>query len=74
VAEALRLLQQGVRRGMISDWSGEGFPKYIWSITSAGIPLEAILENAASGTYHGYPLESNDDFRESVLTYARLHP
>jgi len=66
-AEALRLLQLGVERGMISAWSGSGFPQNIWSMTADGVPLEAQLENAGNGTYHGYPLEENDDFRESVI-------
>jgi len=67
-AEALELLKRGVERGMISEWDGSnGFPKNIWSMTDDGIPLEAQLENPGNGTYHGYPLETNDDFRESVI-------
>jgi hypothetical protein len=67
-AEALRLLKKGILRGMISKWDGtNGFPKNIWSMTDDGIPLEAQLENPGNGTYHGYPLEVNDDFRESVI-------
>jgi hypothetical protein len=67
-AEALQVLKQGVLRGMISEWDGaNGFPKNVWSMTDDGIPLEAQLENAVNGTYHGYPLEVNDDFRESVI-------
>ncbi len=37
-------------------------------MTDGGIPLEAQLENPSNGTYHGYPLEENDDFREAVIT------
>jgi hypothetical protein len=66
-AEALRLLRLGVERGMISPWDGTGYPKNIWWMTEDGIPLEAQLENPSNGTYHGYPLEANDDFRESVI-------
>lgn len=66
-AEALRLLRLGVKRSMISSWDGTGYPKNIWSMTNDGIPLEAQLENPGNGTYHGYPLEMNDDFRESVI-------
>jgi hypothetical protein len=66
-AEALRLLRLGVARGMISPWDGTGYPKNIWSMTEDGTPLEAQLENPGNGTYHGYPLEANDDFRESVI-------
>lgn len=66
-AEALRLLRLGVERGMISEWDGSGYPKNIWSMTDDGIPLEAQLENPGNGTYHGYPLEVNDDYREQVI-------
>jgi len=67
-AEALELLKRGVLRGMISEWDGtNGFPKNIWSMSDDGVPLEAQLENRGNGTYHGYPLEVNDDFRQSVI-------
>lgn len=66
-AEALRLLRRGVERGMISEWDGTGYPKNIWAMTEDGIPLEAQLENPGNGTYHGYPLEMNDDFRDKVI-------
>ena len=65
--EALRLLRRGVRKGLISDQRENGLPQNIWSVTSDGIPLEAQLENRVQGTYHGYPLASNDDFGEVVL-------
>ena len=67
-AEALKLLRKGVLLGMISEWNGiGGLPKNIWSMTEDGTPLEAQLENPGNGTYHGYPLEVNDDFREIVV-------
>jgi hypothetical protein len=67
-SKALELLKKGARRGMISNWDGStGFPKNIWSMTEDGIPLEAQLENPGNGTYHGYPLEANDPFRENVM-------
>lgn len=65
--DALRLLRAGVMRGMISEWDGTGYPKNIWSMTDDDVPLEAQLENSDSGTYHGYPLEENDDFRDAVI-------
>ena len=36
-------------------------------MTDDGIPLEAQMENEGNGTYHGYPLEENDDFRDAVI-------
>jgi len=72
--EALRLLRLGAQRGMISEWNGEGFPRNIWAVTEAGIPLEAQLENPEKGSYHGYPLEGNDDFRPRVLARWEQQP
>lgn len=73
-SEALDLLKRGVLRGMISEWDGvDGFPKNVWSMTDDGIPLEAQLENPRNGTYHGYPLEVNDDFRERVVAKWNQH-
>ncbi|MCB1130054.1 MAG: hypothetical protein KDN05_02930 [Verrucomicrobiae bacterium] len=73
-SEALRLLKKGVEKGMISEWDGTGFPKNIWSMTSSGYPLEAQLENSGKGTYHGYPLDENDDFRDAVIAkWKQLH-
>jgi hypothetical protein len=73
-ADALKLLKRGVERGMISEWDeANGFPKNVWSVTDDGIPLEAQLENAAAGTYHGYPMEVNDDFRQAVIDKWKQH-
>ncbi len=71
--EALRLLRLGVKAGMVSPWDGTAFPKNIWSMTKDGIPLEAQLENPGNGTYHGYPLETNDVFRQSVIDKWNRH-
>jgi hypothetical protein len=65
--EALKLLQEGILRGLVSEWDGNGFPKNVWSMTPTGAPLEAQIENPENGTYHGYPLEDNDPFREAVI-------
>ena len=64
---ALAALREGLRRGLISHTRRGDFPQNIWSITADGIPLEAQLENREAGTYHGYPMPENDDFRTTVL-------
>lgn len=64
---ATRLLKRGLRRGLVSAQKDNGFPRIIWSVTDNGIPLEARLDNKVLGTYHGYPLASNDDFSRIVL-------
>lgn len=66
-ADALKLLQRGVRRGMVSDRESDGWPKNIWSVTEDGIPLEAQLENPAKGSYHGYPMPDSDPFADEIV-------
>jgi hypothetical protein len=36
-------------------------------VSDAGEVFEAQLENPAQGTYHGYPMPEDDDFRRLVL-------
>jgi hypothetical protein len=64
---ALPALREGVRRGLVSRATRGSFPQNIWSVTADGVPLEAQLENREMGTYHGYPMSENDDFRATVL-------
>ncbi len=65
--EATRLLKEGVRKGLVSEQVRNGYPQNIWAVTADGCPLEAQLENAEVGIYHGYPMYENDPFREEVL-------
>jgi hypothetical protein len=65
--QALDLLRQGIRRGLVSEQIRNGYPQNVWAITEDGIPLEAQLENRENGTYHGYPMASNDPFRGKVF-------
>jgi len=64
---ALKLLREGIRRGMVSVQVRNGYPQNIWAVTAAGTPLEAQLENPADGTYHGYPMPEEDAFRDTVV-------
>lgn len=59
-ADALALLVEGVRRGMISEQRVDGWPQNIWGRTSSGRFVEAQLENRGNGTYHGYPVPLQD--------------
>jgi len=52
---------------MVSQARREGFPQNIWPVTSDGSPVEAQLENASSGAYHGYPMPDTDPFSRQVL-------
>lgn len=69
--EALSLLQEGMRRGLVSDREEQGWPKNVWSVTESGIPLEAQLENPMTGCYHGYPMPGSDPLAGEVLARWR---
>ena len=64
---ALDLLQQGIRKGLVSDRFEGKWPKNIWSVTPDGTPLEAQLENPDTGSYHGYPMPQSDPFAAEVI-------
>jgi hypothetical protein len=64
-AEAKRWLLEGIRRGLISDYAEDGFPRNVWAVTAQGIVLEARGDK--KGNYHGYPMFEPDPFREVVL-------
>ena len=66
-AQALRLLQEGIRQGLMSEPRGATYPQHVWAVSVKGVPLEAQLENAANGTYHGYPMPEEDPFRDIVI-------
>lgn len=55
-SKAVELLQEGVRRGLISVQERDGLPQNVWAVTLDGIPLEAQLENQVEATYRGYPM------------------
>jgi len=64
---ALKLLQEGIRRGLISVQERNGWPQNAWAIGEKGLPLEAMLTNEQTGEYHGYPLQENDPLREDIF-------
>lgn len=66
-SEAERLLREGIRRGLVSMQERRGFPQNIWAVTKDGRPVEAQLENAEQGVYHGYPMPLSDPFFHEVL-------
>lgn len=66
-AVAHGLLQEGLRRGLVSDRHDSGWPRNIWAVTEAGVPLEAQLENPVVGSYHGYPMPDSDPLASEVV-------
>lgn len=64
--EAEKLLQNGIERGVISVQIERGWPRIVWAVRDGAV-LEARLDNAEQGTYHGYPLDDTDPFVTTVL-------
>lgn len=65
--EAKGLLKRGIRKGMVSQRQSNGWPQNVWAVSNAGDAFEAQLENPGNGTYHGYPMPVDDDFRAKVV-------
>lgn len=63
---AQTLLREDARRGLVSEAHEGEWPQNIWAVV-ANVPVEAQLENAAQGTYHGYPLQPEDPHADRVL-------
>lgn len=61
LAQAQSYLLEGIRRGMISAPAQDGYPKYVWCVTSDGRVFESKTHPNTPGQYHGYPLEIEDD-------------
>lgn len=61
LAEAERLLHDGIDQGYISEPDENGLPKFIWTISSDGCIFEAKTDRHGSGEYHGYPLADKDE-------------
>ncbi|OQX25566.1 MAG: hypothetical protein BWK80_14925 [Desulfobacteraceae bacterium IS3] len=64
---ALNHLKSGLCKGLISDRFNGRWPQNIWSVTENGCPLEAQLENPATGTYHGYPMPESDPLAAEIV-------
>lgn len=70
---ALRLLWEGIKRGLVSEQVRGDFPQTVWSVTDRGAPVEGQLENQRLGTYHGYLMPANDPLTERVLEKWNRH-
>ncbi|MBV9219811.1 MAG: hypothetical protein JO366_02050, partial [Methylobacteriaceae bacterium] len=64
LAEARKLLRDGILKGMFSDFADGEMPKFVWSVDSQGEAYEAKIDRLG---YHGYRLEDEDDMRDLIL-------
>lgn len=69
--DAEALLRKGIKLGLVSQQTRDGYPQNVWAVSNGLVPLEAQLENPGNGTYHGYPMPEDDAFREKVLEMWR---
>src|SRR5579871_1496682 len=67
-ADALALLREGIRRGLIRIQERKGWPQNVWAVTNDGITLEGQLDNQETGSYHGYPMLQDEPLSEVVIT------
>jgi len=65
-AKALALIKEGLMQGILSVQERKGWPQNIWAVAPNGRALEAMLENSATGAYHGYPMPSNDPLIDDI--------
>ena len=65
-AEAEALLEEGIRRGMVSKFEPDSVPKYIWAVDEHGEVYEAKTKPPRETAYHGYRLGEDDAFRVQV--------
>lgn len=65
-SEAQDLLCEGIIKCCIDIQEENGWPRVVWAVLGDSV-LEARLDNRLQGTYHGYPLGSEDPFAPAVL-------
>jgi hypothetical protein len=64
-ATATRALREAIRSGCVStEWRG-GFPRFAWYMRDETV-YEAVLSNRENGEYHGYPLESRNEWPKGL--------
>lgn len=68
LAEARALLIAGIKAGMISAFSRDSVPKYVWSVDDDYQVYEAKTKPGQETDYHGYRLgEDEQVMRKAIL-------
>jgi hypothetical protein len=66
--EAQKLFLKGIELGMVSRFSEQSVPKYVWSVDDAGEVYEAKTKATHEVEYHGYRIGDDEkDMRRNVL-------
>lgn len=72
--DAVTLLKLAFERGLVSEQWRDGWPQNVWAVTTHGVAVEGILENPATGAYHGYPMLPIDPLTQDVLARWEQQP
>ncbi len=68
IDKAKALFREGIRLGMVSPYSDDGVPKYVWAVDGNDEVYEAKTRPEGDVEYHGYRLSDDDrDMRRHVL-------
>lgn len=71
--EAKKLFAEGLRRGMVSTFSSNGVPKYVWAVDKSGEVYEAKTKPERETDYHGYRLGADEtQMRAYILEQWKL--
>jgi hypothetical protein len=66
--EASALFYEGIKRGMVSNFTSSSVPKYVWAVDSKNQVYEAKTNARHETSYHGYRLGENEKtMREWIL-------
>ena len=66
MASMPRLLQRGIKTGLVGKVMVQGIPSRIWTVADDGWIFEARITNPGQSEYHGYPVRTNEAIAESV--------
>lgn len=64
--EARCLFREGIKRGMVSAYTEDGLPKYVWAVDSERRVFEAKRERN-SQNYHGYELGDDEEAMRKIV-------
>ena len=73
LAEARTLFEVGIQKGMFSQPTENGLPKYVWSIDELGDVFESKSRPEREAEYHGYRLGDDEaHMRRYVLAEWKI--
>lgn len=65
--EAILLFRRGIANGMVSGFTADTFPKYVWVVDDSGEVFEAKAKPGQEPAYHGYRLGDDDQDMRNLI-------